>query len=351
MNDACEPLINGPALNGKIALINRGTCTFVSKCLAAQAAGAIGVMIMNNLPSGLPPMGGSDPTITIPCVGISQAEGNAIIANLGGGVNVTLGLHATLQAGADNSGRPLMYSPNPFAGGSSVSHWDVTMTPNALMEPAINNSLHDTVDLTKALFVDIGWFPGSVATTLEDFTAEAASDGILLRWRFADPTDVTAVAVQRATHVDGPWDRAEVRMTEGSVWSALDAGAEAGQMYHYRLEVTDREGAPMILGLVSARREPAMARRTFLGAPTPNPAVDGSMLSFGLDRPEYVRLTVCDVSGRKVRTLDEGMMLAGHYTRHWDGLTDRGTRASAGVYFVNLRTSTGVETRRVTIVR
>ena len=45
-----------------------------------------------------------------------------------------------------------MYTPNPFAGGSSVSHFDISLTPNALMEPAINNDLHDTVDLTHGQF-------------------------------------------------------------------------------------------------------------------------------------------------------------------------------------------------------
>jgi hypothetical protein len=158
-NDACEPLVNAAALAGKVALIHRGTCTFVAKAQAAQAAGAIALLISNNA-AGLPPMGGVDPAITIPCIGITQADGAAIEANLGGGVNVTVGLHPTLLAGADDSGRPLMYTPNPFQSGSSVSHWDVSLSPNALMEPAINTDLHDTVDITYGHFVDIGWLQG-----------------------------------------------------------------------------------------------------------------------------------------------------------------------------------------------
>jgi hypothetical protein len=52
-----------------------------------------------------------------------------------------------------------MYAPNPFQSGSSVSHYDVSLTPNALMEPAINPDLTDNLDLTTALFRDIGWLP------------------------------------------------------------------------------------------------------------------------------------------------------------------------------------------------
>ena len=58
-------------------------------------------------------------------------------------------------------GRPLLYAPNPFAGGSSVSHYDVSAFPNALMEPNINadltNSLVPPLDLTLPLLKDIGW--------------------------------------------------------------------------------------------------------------------------------------------------------------------------------------------------
>src|SRR5439155_14199408 len=91
-SDGCSPLVNGGALAGNFALIDRGTCTFVAKAQAAQAAGATGLIVANNVASGLPGMGGTDPSITIPCVGVSQATGNAIKAQLAGGVNVTMKL-------------------------------------------------------------------------------------------------------------------------------------------------------------------------------------------------------------------------------------------------------------------
>ena len=62
-------------------------------------------------------------------------------------------------AGTDTSGRVRLYAPNPVAGGSSFSHFDVSLTPNALMEPFINDSLNSALelDLTPALFEDLGW--------------------------------------------------------------------------------------------------------------------------------------------------------------------------------------------------
>lgn len=90
-SDACETITNGAALNGKIALIRRGTCTFVIKVKAAQDAGAIGVIMMNNV-SGTPvAMGGDDPTITIPSIMVAKEVGDALEAAVNAGtVNGTL---------------------------------------------------------------------------------------------------------------------------------------------------------------------------------------------------------------------------------------------------------------------
>ena len=97
--DGCTPLVNGARSPATSSLIDRGTCTFVAKAQAAQAAGATGLIVANNVAAGLPGMGGTDPSITIPCVGISQADGNSIKANLGAGVNVTFILDPEPQGG------------------------------------------------------------------------------------------------------------------------------------------------------------------------------------------------------------------------------------------------------------
>jgi hypothetical protein len=161
--EGCEtPFANAAAVAGRIALIDRGTCAFAQKALNAQANGAIAVIIANNVAGTLAP-GGTEPTLTIPVVGITQADGNTLKAQLGAGVNVTLRLHPTQLAGTHPDGQVQMYAPNPFQSGSSVSHYDVVATPNLLMEPAINSDLGSGVDLTRDLFVDIGWFTGLLA--------------------------------------------------------------------------------------------------------------------------------------------------------------------------------------------
>jgi hypothetical protein len=74
----CNALVNAAEIAGKIAVVDRGECLFTIKVKNAQDAGAVAVIIVNNLPKGLPPMGGADATITIPSGGISQADGERI---------------------------------------------------------------------------------------------------------------------------------------------------------------------------------------------------------------------------------------------------------------------------------
>jgi len=93
-NDACEPITNAGALEGKIAILRRGACEFGLKALAAENAGAIAVIVVNNV-EGAPIVmaGGADGEfVTIPTLMVSDAVGGAIIAELANGVNTTMSL-------------------------------------------------------------------------------------------------------------------------------------------------------------------------------------------------------------------------------------------------------------------
>jgi len=169
---ACNPLsaANALAVSGRIALVDRGICGFTVKVKNVQNAGAIGVIIVDNVAGTPPPgLGGTDPTVTIPSVRVTLADGNAFKAVLAtrsrthSGMFANIGVNPLVFHGADAFNRVWMYAPNPFQGGSSVSHWDISATPNLLMEPAINGDLTHSVslpnDLTFALLRDIGWNP------------------------------------------------------------------------------------------------------------------------------------------------------------------------------------------------
>jgi len=153
--DGCEA-ITAPVA-GKIALVDRGNCNFNVKVKNAQIAGATGVMIANNSSSGSFSPGGTDATITIPSVGISQADGNAI-KGAGSTVSAAFVIDNARRAGMTN-GFVRLYAPGVVALGSSISHFDVTASPSLLMEPFITGGLQASrsLDLTASLMEDIGW--------------------------------------------------------------------------------------------------------------------------------------------------------------------------------------------------
>jgi hypothetical protein len=74
VNDGCEAMPAG-TLTGRIALVDRGLCAFTVKVKNAQTAGATGVIIANNSAAAIFAAGGTDATVTIPSLMISQADG------------------------------------------------------------------------------------------------------------------------------------------------------------------------------------------------------------------------------------------------------------------------------------
>ena len=64
--DGCCPFTNAAAMVGNICLADRGTCTFKTKAANCQAAGGIGLLVVDNAPGSPPPGLGDDPLIATP---------------------------------------------------------------------------------------------------------------------------------------------------------------------------------------------------------------------------------------------------------------------------------------------
>jgi hypothetical protein len=94
-NGIATPLINGSEIEGKIALLSRGACTFVEKVERAQLAGAVGVVIYNTDGRESFGMSGDFPA-SIPVVGISAAAGETLNAAITAGQSVTAALSASI---------------------------------------------------------------------------------------------------------------------------------------------------------------------------------------------------------------------------------------------------------------
>ncbi len=90
-SSGCNTLTNGSEVNGNIAVIDRGGCTFVQKVANAQTAGARAVIMVNNVGGNPINMGGTGGGITIPQLMIRLDNGTTIKNQLANGdVEVSL---------------------------------------------------------------------------------------------------------------------------------------------------------------------------------------------------------------------------------------------------------------------
>jgi uncharacterized repeat protein (TIGR01451 family) len=145
-NDGCCALTNAAAMAGNICIVNRGTCSFKTKTLNCQNAGAIGVIVVNNAPGSPPPGMADDATIvtaiTIPTEMVTLVDGNNLKANLP--------FNGTLlgQPGGDTLasfssrgprrifGSPLRLKPDIAAPGLNITSTQTGVTCNGVAFPA-----------------------------------------------------------------------------------------------------------------------------------------------------------------------------------------------------------------------
>ena len=84
----------------------------------------------------------------------------------------------------------------------------------------------------------------------------------------------------------------------------------------------------------------------------PNPFSAYANLRFRIARATHVELYVCDVGGRRIRTLVNDRITPGEQTATWDGLDDRGSKVGSGVYWTQMKTRDGyASSRRMLLVQ
>ena len=88
--NGCDSIINVAEVAGKIALIDRGACSFTQKVLSAEAAGAIGAVICNNQPGAgvIGMLGSPNGATSIPSAFLSYETCQTIKAEIDNGIAV-----------------------------------------------------------------------------------------------------------------------------------------------------------------------------------------------------------------------------------------------------------------------
>ncbi|MFO7654605.1 MAG: C1 family peptidase [Candidatus Krumholzibacteriia bacterium] len=115
-------------------------------------------------------------------------------------------------------------------------------------------------------------------------------------------------------------------------------GRCSGFSDHASLDVTAAPGSdlPRALGITAV---------------VPNPFNPQTAIGFAVPRPARVSVAVYDLAGRRIRTLVDGPVAAGHHIAVWDGRTDRGRFVAAGVYLVRVHDGQAVATAKAVLAK
>lgn len=90
-------------------------------------------------------------------------------------------------------------------------------------------------------------------------------------------------------------------------------------------------------GIVSAGKIPELTLPSLRIAP--NPVRNHTLITYELAGEDQVTLSICTLSGVRIRTLDKGFRGPGITTLEWNGCTESGKRIGQGMYICVLTTS------------
>ena len=124
-----------------------------------------------------------------------------------------------------------------------------------------------------------------------------------------------------------------------------NAGADTGVLNEWCLKLThdvatgvkeSADGAPAVLALKGN---------------VPNPFNPTTTIHFDLPKSTDVRLSVYELSGRRVASLVSGTMDAGNHQVVWTGKDDTGRSVASGVYFYRLEAEQKIFTRKMVLLK
>ncbi len=97
--------------------------------------------------------------------------------------------------------------------------------------------------------------------------------------------------------------------------------------------------------------DPILPGASSLSQNFPNPFNPSTTISFTLPRRGEATIVICNAIGQQVRTLFGQTLSAGEHVVNWDGRDANGKMVASGVYYYQLRTSSGAQAKKMILVK
>ena len=213
----------------------------------------------------------------------------------------------------------------------------------------------------------------SLAVELSMFTASASHDGVAIAWRTESEIGNIGFSIYRSEEKNGEYTR--IALVSGAGNSAMpidyqfaDKEVEPGKTYFYYLEdidvVGEKNRSQIIKVVVPSVVVPSVVVPSKLAVPSkfallpnfPNPFNPETWIPYELASDVGVKITIYNLTGQPVRTLELGSQPAGYYHTksqavHWDGKNAQGELVGNGLYFYHLTAGEFHATKRMLLLK
>ncbi|MBU1700448.1 MAG: S8 family serine peptidase [Candidatus Eisenbacteria bacterium] len=154
----------------------------------------------------------------------------------------------------------------------------------------------------------------------------------------------------RLSDTDGPLT------LEIPVVQTWNGGQELERFAVTNMVLADTEGRALQLAIDPMPLDPdqgaaPVGLKATLSRTWPNPSKDVTQVRYQIPASGRVKIEIYDTMGRKVRSLWDGWQMAGDHSMAWDSRDDSGHPVAGGLYFVNMMTKDGEQSRKIMVVR
>jgi len=200
----------------------------------------------------------------------------------------------------------------------------------------------------------------SLPVDLAAFTAQQQGKNVLLNWTTANETDNLGFILERRAN-GAQWQTITSYQTDTALQGKGNATTNTNYTYtdthvpqnstcEYRLSDVDIHGAIAQIGSVQVNVE-AVPTAFSLEPAYPNPFNPATNIRFYLAQDGLVKLTVLDMLGRAVKTIDNAWLPAGSYIRTWNTVNNNNQSVPGGVYFFRLETANANLIQKAVLIR
>jgi hypothetical protein len=266
--------------------------------------------------------------------------------------------------------------PFSWQGQSEVDYCERLMVPNELGTPVdlINNSI---VEIPLSFTMDASWVTDKcqlaafiqnldtkeilqgdkvwvidlmpVPVELTSFTAQANSDGVLLKWATASELNNHGFEVERSTDGKEFYTVAFIQgagtTTEGKEYSYTDnVEYKGGETFYYRLKQVDLDGTIEYSNIVEVEFD--VPKDFVLHQNYPNPFNPTTIIKYAVPKTSLVSIKVYDLTGQEVATLVNEVKEVGTYEVKFDA-----HNLASGVYIYRMIAGNFTSVRKFNVLK